>query len=386
MAADWIELTSGELSAAIDPHGAELSSLTDAAGRELLTDADPRWWTGRAPLLFPIVGRLAGDSYRLGDRNYQLPQHGFARRKTFTLIEQAPGALTLRLAADKETRAAYPFDFQLDVSFQIRGPRLEVAVTVANLGERDMPFSFGFHPAFAWPLPFGAAADGHRILFDQGESADIRRVDAETGLIAAAAEPSPVAGRELLPDAAMFERDALIWDRLNSRGLLWGVPGEANLRIEFPDTPWLGLWQKPARAIFASSLGQEWPTRSASRARFGTSLESCALLPPSGVSSALRSRSHGKPLLARAVHQRQPVPTDRMPYVRAERPLVLRWRVLHRLRCGSANIHLPASTRSCRGRGARPVFGGKRVAPLELRHRFEQDQAVGVAIDCRHRD
>lgn len=245
MADDWIELTSGELSAAINPHGAELSSLTDAAGRELMTDADPRWWTGRAPLLFPIVGRLAGDRYRLGDRSYPLPQHGFARRKRFALVDQAPDAVTLRLDGDDETRAVYPFDFRLDATFTLSGARLQIAVTIANRGEDAMPFSFGFHPAFAWPLPYGAAAARHRILFDEPEYADVRRIDPNSGLIAAAPETSPVVGRELVPDAAMFERDALIWDRLESRGLSWGAAGEPNLRIEFPDTKWLGMWQKP---------------------------------------------------------------------------------------------------------------------------------------------
>lgn len=245
MANNWITIQSGELTVAVNPYGAELSSVTDMAGRELMTDADPRWWTGRAPLLFPIVGRLNGDAYRLGDQSYPMPQHGFARRKMFTLVDLAADRLMLRLEADEETRAVYPFDFLLDASFHLSGARLEAAVTVTNAGMDDMPFSFGFHPAFAWPLPFGAAADRHRILFDRPETADVRRTAPGTGLIAAKTERSPVDGRELVPNAALFERDALIWDRLNSRGLLWGAPGEPNLRIEFPDSPWLGLWQKP---------------------------------------------------------------------------------------------------------------------------------------------
>ncbi len=245
MANEWIIIKSDDLTAAINPHGAELSSLTDALGRELMTDADPRWWTGRAPLLFPIVGRLNGDAYRLEGQDFAMPQHGFARRKLFTCVEQAADRTVLRLGADDETRAVYPFEFRLEASFVIRGARLDVAVTVENAGTEDMPFSFGFHPAFAWPLPFGATASRHRVLFDQAETADVRRTAAGTGLIAAEAEASPVAGRALVPDASMFERDALIWDQLNSRGLLWGADGEPNLRIEFPDTPWLGLWQKP---------------------------------------------------------------------------------------------------------------------------------------------
>ena len=42
------------------PQGAQLSTLRDREGRELLWDGDPAVWTGRAPLLFPIVGVLVG--------------------------------------------------------------------------------------------------------------------------------------------------------------------------------------------------------------------------------------------------------------------------------------------------------------------------------------
>src|SRR3546814_13498255 len=72
----------------MNPLGAELWSLTDAAGRELTTDADPAFWTGHAPVLFPIVGRLRGDSYRLNGREYSLPQHGFSRRSMFRIAAQ----------------------------------------------------------------------------------------------------------------------------------------------------------------------------------------------------------------------------------------------------------------------------------------------------------
>lgn len=233
------------LEADIAPLGAELFSLRDAAGREMMTDADPRWWTGRAPLLFPIVGRLAGDRYRLGAAEYALPQHGFARRREFALIDARASRARFRLEADAETRAVYPFAFELIVDFALEGMALAICVTVANRGDEDMPFSFGFHPAFAWPLPFGARADAHRIRFDTDEPAPVRRVAPGTGLIAPGTEPSPVSGRELAPASGLFERDALIWDRLSSRGLCWGADGTPGLRIEFPDTPWLALWQKP---------------------------------------------------------------------------------------------------------------------------------------------
>lgn len=240
-----ISIDSGALTAKISSKGAELWSLTDANGRELMTDGDPRWWTGRAPLLFPFVGRSRGDSYLWEGQSFAMPQHGFARHMVFTPIEQGAGSATLRLEANDETRAVYPFEFGLDMRFAVTGQRLEMMASVANRGNAAMPFSFGYHPAFAWPLPYGGTAEEHRIEFEKDEAAPIRKVGNEPGLIARESVPSPVEGKILMPTHAMFEGDALIWDQLESRRLIWGVPGRTRLKIDFPDTPWLGLWQKP---------------------------------------------------------------------------------------------------------------------------------------------
>jgi len=241
----FITIASGDLDASINPLGAELWSLTDAEGRELMTDADPRWWTGHAPLLFPFVGRSRGDVYRFDEQDYPMPQHGFARRMTFAVAERSEEAVTFRLEADAETRAVYPFDFRLDMRFAVEGRTLRMTATVSNRGEADMPCSFGYHPAFAWPLPYGGAVEEHRVVFEKEEPARIRKVGHEPGLIALESADSPVEGAVLAPTHAMFESDALIWDRLESRSLFWGVRGRTGLQIDFPDTPWLGLWQKP---------------------------------------------------------------------------------------------------------------------------------------------
>ena len=240
-----IRIASDALSATIHPLGAELTGLRDGQGRSLMTDADPRWWTGHAPLLFPFVGRSRGDVYRLDGGDYPMPQHGFARRSLFTLVEQGDDSVLFRLEADADSRAAYPFDFRLDMGFAVEGATLHMTATVSNRGEAAMPFSFGYHPAFAWPLPYGGAVADHRIVFERPEPAPIRMVGAEPGLIARESTPSPVDGDTLTPTHAMFDGDALIWDNLASRSLTWGVPGQPRLKIAFPDTPWLGLWQKP---------------------------------------------------------------------------------------------------------------------------------------------
>lgn len=248
MTEELVSIRGADLSASINSLGAELWSLKDAEGRELMTGADPRWWTGHAPLLFPFVGRSRGDVYRLDGRDYAMPQHGFARRLPFAQVEHHADTVRFRLEADAETRAIYPFDFRLDMLFAVTGATLAMTASVTNRGEADMPFSFGYHPAFAWPLPYGGGVDEHRVEFEKAEPAPIRKVGDEPGLIARESATSPVEGKMLTPSHAMFEGDALIWDRLESRSLLWGVPGGKRLKIDFPDTPWLGLWQKPGAA------------------------------------------------------------------------------------------------------------------------------------------
>jgi len=243
--ADLVSLRSDTLTASIAPLGAELWSLADAQGRQLMTDADPAFWRGRAPLLFPIVGALAGDQYRLGDRTFSMAKHGFARRSEFALIEADPQNALFRLEASDATRAHYPFEFRLDMGFALNGATLAMTATVSNLGDVPMPFSFGYHPAFAWPLPFGGAAEDHRVVFERDEPAPIRRLDLATGLVLPETQPSPVVGNIYAPTHFDFEADALIWDQLASRSLIYGVPGQPRLRIDFPDTPMLGIWQKP---------------------------------------------------------------------------------------------------------------------------------------------
>ena len=52
-----VTLKNGELTAAIDAMGAQLTSLA-LGGKEYLWQADPAVWGKHAPILFPIVGSI----------------------------------------------------------------------------------------------------------------------------------------------------------------------------------------------------------------------------------------------------------------------------------------------------------------------------------------
>lgn len=107
---------------------------------------------GGIPLLFPICGNLVNDTYTLNGQAYTLPQHGFARTLPWQVSQQTTTdgvGLTVTLTSTEATRAVYPFDFELNYTYTLRGNSLELRFSHTNRSTDPMPFSAGIHPYFA---------------------------------------------------------------------------------------------------------------------------------------------------------------------------------------------------------------------------------------------
>lgn len=238
-----VTLVNDVLTADVAHLGAELRRLDDSSGTPLLWDGDPAHWTGRAPILFPIVGGLVGDAFRHAGGKYTLPRHGFARRSLFTLVDRDRAHATLRLEDDPATRTVWPFSFRLDVTHRLDGATLETVAEVTNRSDGPMPVAFGFHPAFRWPLPGAGQRADHVIRFEKSESSPVRRLD-RSGLLSPTLHATSIRDRTLKLDDTLFHDDALIFDRLSSRRLTYGTD-IASLEVAFEGMPHLGLWTKP---------------------------------------------------------------------------------------------------------------------------------------------
>lgn len=117
---------------------------------------------GGIPLLFPICGNLVDDTYTLKGKTYKLKQHGFGRTLPWAVTQQSTddgASLTITLKSSDETHAGYPFDFQLDYIYTLKGHTLEQRFRHTNLSDQPMPFSTGTHPYFA-------VADKRKLSFD----------------------------------------------------------------------------------------------------------------------------------------------------------------------------------------------------------------------------
>lgn len=235
------EISSGVLTAVVLEMGAEICSLCDAAGHEFVWKAGPAW-PRHAPILFPIVGRLKNDQLRHGGKEYHLTQHGFARDRRFAWLTRRKTSCSLELRDDAETRTIYPFAFQLILAFEIAGMALRISCTVENPGDFVLPASVGMHPAFNWPLVPGAAKNAHRVVFAKEEPGPIFQV--KGGLLQEATVPSPVRGRILTLNEALFDADALIFNPPCSQAARYEVPGGPGLDVSWEGFTTLGIWSR----------------------------------------------------------------------------------------------------------------------------------------------
>ncbi|WP_017303214.1 hypothetical protein [Spirulina subsalsa] len=117
---------------------------------------------GGIPILFPICGNLPNDLYVHQTKQYQLKQHGFARDLPWTVTEgltQDCAGITLTLTSNDKTYSHYPFEFELQFTYQLKGNSLKILQRYINHSSVEMPFSTGLHPYF-W------VSDKSKLLFD----------------------------------------------------------------------------------------------------------------------------------------------------------------------------------------------------------------------------
>ena len=231
---DLIRLENDTLAVAVAPMGAELQSLR-WKGRELLWQGDPAWWTGQAPLLFPIVGLAPDDKVAFGDDLYDMPKHGFARRSLFDLAGAGADFCRHILRDTPETRARFPFAFELAATHRIEGASLTQGVEITNRDAR--PIRWG-----ARYFGQGGGSGATTVTLDNRAEPELARL--VDGLLAPDRLASPFAAGRLQITPDLFRDDALIFPEGAGRGLTLGAETGPQLHFTFDNLPNLAIWQK----------------------------------------------------------------------------------------------------------------------------------------------
>ncbi len=231
-------ISNSNLTAQINHFGAELFSLKNSDNKEFIWEGNPAFWGKHSPVLFPIVGTLKNNTYHYNGKEYHLSRHGFARDKEFTLSDKSKNSATFSLTSSKESNKVFPFDFELQVIYTLDGNRLIIAYKIINNNNYTIPFSIGAHPAFSLPKPFGEYA----LEFEYPES--LTSFELENDLLSDKATTIEMVGNQIPLDYSLFEKDALIFKKLQSKAITILENNSPLLRVQFNDFPNLGIWTK----------------------------------------------------------------------------------------------------------------------------------------------
>lgn len=233
--------------AGISTQGAQLTSIYNKiTGVEQLWQADPNVWPWHAPNLFPVVGGLINNQLHVDGKSYPMNRHGFARTSTFKLAAETTKVHALfSLQHTEETLAVYPYKFTYQVIYDLIDNALRVTYKVINLDNKAIWFSVGGHPAFNVPFNPGENYEDYYLEFETAEKLETHTLSAE-GFFHRETRDVPMKGNKLRLTRALFNDDALVFKKLNTRQItIKSDKHDQTLSVEFPHFNYLGLWAKP---------------------------------------------------------------------------------------------------------------------------------------------
>lgn len=273
-------LRNSEMEVQVSSKGGELVSMKDADQTEYIWIGDARYWKRHAPQLFPCIGRLTNNQYRMDGALHEMGQHGFLRDYELTKVESeeqgtevqagteaacaaadpssavchqagdAAGAdaetsLHLQLTSDASTRQLYDRDWTVDIFYSLCGKMLSVKFQVRNRDVRTMRFGYGIHPGFNVPLNPALCFEDYRLDFHETSTPKqmelTERYTISGGMHAYALEE----GRYLPLQHSLFDHDAIILKDMPHTVTLGSQKDEKKVTVTFPDMPYLGIWHAP---------------------------------------------------------------------------------------------------------------------------------------------
>ena len=241
-------LKNNVLTVQVKEHGAELASIRKGE-TEYLWQADPAFWGRHSPVLFPIVGSVWDKRYRIGETEYEMGQHGFARDMDFTMVEGSETEVRYRLEYSEETLKKYPFPFVLEIAYRLDGNKLDVIWEVSNPGTQDLYFQIGAHPAFYYPDYDPQTSERGFLSFDRSEGLECIRLK-EKGCVDAVTKYAFE-----IPEDGLFPLTKETFDLIDTIMLQDSQIGSVTLH-RTDRSPWLslkfeapvvGIWSPPTK-------------------------------------------------------------------------------------------------------------------------------------------
>jgi len=232
-----VTLKNQHLTLRISTKGAEIQSILDKDGQERLWNGDPAFWTGRAPVLFPVAGGMRDDGYELDGQWYPMQKHGFARGEEWALESADETCATFLLTAQKP---GFPFRYAFRAIYWLDNNRIHVSYQLENKDERIIWATMGGHEAYACP----GRMEDYQLVFDEPET--LLHHPLEGTLIHHEGVLLGDNTRILDLNEELLMNDALVFFGLRSTGVtLQRKDGSRPVRVDFPGNSTIMFWHKP---------------------------------------------------------------------------------------------------------------------------------------------
>ena len=245
-----IELKSDQLYVEFKTLGGALSSIKDKDGIEYLWQGDPIYWSGQAPVLFPICGSVRNDTVLYdqedgGQVKGKIPRHGLVRKKEFELVTQTENSVTFAIEDDEEMYANYPYHFRLEITYTVTGKIIRTQYKIYNKeAEKSMPYFIGGHPGFNCPLLEDEVYEDYYLEFEKPETCTVPKPFPETGMLDFKDRSSWLVNqKEIDLNYDLFSYDAVTLDKIESRSVsLKSRKHDKGLKLHFEEFPNLIVW------------------------------------------------------------------------------------------------------------------------------------------------
>ena len=245
-----IELKSDQLQVQFQTFGGALSSIKDKDGVEYLWQGDPTYWSGQAPVLFPICGSVRNDTvvYENKDGSHEIgkiPRHGLVRKKEFDLVDQTDNSVRFAIEDTEEMYENYPYHFRLEITYIVTGKTIRTEYKIYNKeSEKSMPYFIGGHPGFNCPLLADEVYEDYYVEFEEPETCSVPKPFPKTGMLDFKDRSSWLDNqKELGLNYDLFSYDAVTLDELESRKVaLRSRKHDKGLRLDFKEFPNLIIW------------------------------------------------------------------------------------------------------------------------------------------------
>ncbi|MFV0343562.1 MAG: aldose 1-epimerase family protein [Anaerocolumna sp.] len=226
----------------VDTFGGELIGLTDG-NIDYLWSGDEKFWIGRSPHLFPVIGTLKNNELATENQIYNIGKHGFLRNCKFSIYKKTNDSVILYFKCNEETRKMYPYDFTFYVTHSLTQKGVVTSYKVVNEDNKDIFFNLGGHVGVKCPLLLGETFGDYEINFSKPLTNGVYFPE----------DDDPIKRESIVPffhDCSRFHlshdyfsKGPMIIDGIEAKSLiLKSNKSSIGIKFTYEDFPVLALW------------------------------------------------------------------------------------------------------------------------------------------------